>query len=288
MTEQEWLASDDPQALLVHLLHGPGLLLSRVPRIKEAWESKLCGEERWCLGVIPRGGDSSGTELYQIAVNITTPYRPVAAALLRDIVDNPFRQVRVSQNGRTAAEVMAGQSSVYGCCRRHADNSACDCLEMAGDILPEWLPPTVISLALGAYEERHWQECPTCKGVGSANFNGKFCCSTCHGTGRIDDGTLDPERLAILSDALEDAGCTEEALLRHLRGWEPCECRFHDGGVGMRPANATDNIMAFCNHCRKEVVVRGRRYPDRGDGWRPLRGPHVRGCSMLDLILGRE
>jgi hypothetical protein len=30
-------------------------------------------------------------------------------------------------------------------------------------------------------------------------------------------GTLDPERLAVLADALEDAGLTDEALLNHLR-----------------------------------------------------------------------
>jgi hypothetical protein len=34
-------------------------------------------------------------------------------------------------------------------------------------------------------------------------------------------GTLDPTRLAILADALEDAGCTEAAILDHLRGPGP-------------------------------------------------------------------
>jgi hypothetical protein len=30
-------------------------------------------------------------------------------------------------------------------------------------------------------------------------------------------GTLEPERLAVLADALEEAGCADEALLGHLR-----------------------------------------------------------------------
>jgi hypothetical protein len=34
-------------------------------------------------------------------------------------------------------------------------------------------------------------------------------------------GTLDPTRLAVLADALEDAGCTDAELLGHLRGPEP-------------------------------------------------------------------
>ena len=51
----------------------------------------------------------------------------------------------------------------------------------------------------------------------------------------LPSGHLDPARLAVLSDALEDAGCTDAAVLGHLRG----------------------------------------------------PGPHVRGCHVLDLLLGR-
>src|SRR5262245_23258919 len=48
--------------------------------------------------------------------------------------------------------------------------------------------PTIISLALGAHHER----IPA-------------------------TGHLDPARLAVLSDAVEEAGCTDDALLSHLR-----------------------------------------------------------------------
>src|SRR5262249_30428700 len=34
-------------------------------------------------------------------------------------------------------------------------------------------------------------------------------------------GTLDPVRVLVLADALEDAGCTDSDLLRHLRGPDP-------------------------------------------------------------------
>jgi hypothetical protein len=37
----------------------------------------------------------------------------------------------------------------------------------------------------------------------------------------LPSGELDPTRLAVLADALEDAGCSEEALLLHLRGPGP-------------------------------------------------------------------
>jgi hypothetical protein len=56
---------------------------------------------------------------------------------------------------------------------------------------PAWQTPTVSSLAHAAYEERF----PT--------------------------GHLDPARLAILADALEEAGCTDRDILDHLRSPGP-------------------------------------------------------------------
>jgi hypothetical protein len=38
---------------------------------------------------------------------------------------------------------------------------------------------------------------------------------------RLPEGKLDPARLAVLADALEDAGCTDANLLAHLRGPGP-------------------------------------------------------------------
>jgi hypothetical protein len=78
---------------------------------------------------------------------------------------------------------------------------------------------------------------------------------------RLPDGTLDPLRLAVLADALEEAGCDSEPLLMHLRGLEPCR------------------------RSRGRAVRRDRGAI--GTGWRPLRTPHVRGCWALDAILGK-
>jgi hypothetical protein len=72
---------------------------------------------------------------------------------------------------------------------------------------PAWRTPTVISLANAAYEERI-----------------------------LPSGKLDPDRLAVLADALEEAGCDSADILAHLRG----------------------------------------------------PGPHIRGCWVIDLLLGKE
>jgi hypothetical protein len=72
---------------------------------------------------------------------------------------------------------------------------------------PAWQTPTVLALATAAYENRI-----------------------------LPAGTLDATRLAILADALEDAGCDNAGIL---------------------------------NHCRQPSV-------------------HVRGCWVVDLVLGKE
>ena len=74
-------------------------------------------------------------------------------------------------------------------------------------IPPVWQTPTVTSLATAAYEERS-----------------------------LPSGELDPGRLAVLSDALEEAGCDNSDFLDHLRS----------------------------------------------------PGPHVRGCWVVDLLLGKH
>ena len=74
-------------------------------------------------------------------------------------------------------------------------------------INPVWLTPTVSNLAQSAYDERI-----------------------------MPSGELDPSRLAVLSDALEESGCDDEEILNHLRS----------------------------------------------------PGPHVRGCWVLDLLLGKS
>jgi hypothetical protein len=71
---------------------------------------------------------------------------------------------------------------------------------------PSWQTPNVVSLAQAAYDNRI-----------------------------LPAGTLDPDRLGILADALEDAGCTDPVILDHLRG----------------------------------------------------PGPHVRGCFVIDALLGK-
>jgi len=114
-----------------------------------------------------------------------------------------------------------------------------------------WRTPQVLSLAQAAYEERPGE-----------------------------DGALDPFRLALLADALEEAGCPP---------FVPCdECK-GSGSVNLGLADA------ICGKCYDYFC------DDTGGYWRGkgltenpilahLRspGPHVRGMWSLDLILGKS
>jgi hypothetical protein len=57
---------------------------------------------------------------------------------------------------------------------------------------PSWLTKDVLSLAAAAYDDRH-----------------------------LPEGYLDHDRLAVLTDALQDADCTDGEILGHLRGPGP-------------------------------------------------------------------
>lgn len=93
-----------------------------------------------------------------------------------------------------------------------------------------WLTPAVVKVARSIYDDRRFEELP------------------------------------ILADALEEVGCTEAALLGHLRELARCpECNGNDAW------RYGEGFTCDTCHCAGTVPA-----------------PHARGCWVLDLILGRE
>lgn len=245
MTEQEWLASNDPVAML-NFVRGrtPGVCTERRLRLFACACYELCGypagdgcNQAWYEWQInnpekpPNVWDGWETITSQtiwpvcvqrgsfdalIAVCLMLGKRNECSALLRDIFGNPYRSQSPS----------------------HTDK----CLDSF------WSDPTVLSLAQAIYDDRAF------------------------------------DRMPILADALEEEGCQDEAILRHCRDEES----FIETSVPDCPScNGTgdETYLDPCTFCGGTGKLRDAINMVK---WRPLRGPHVRGCWALDLILGKE
>jgi hypothetical protein len=211
------------------------------------------------------------------------------AAILRDVAGNPWRPVTLPDEAlcRRCLSWFAPAK------KRHYQCPACDA---PGPFTRacRWLTPTVLSLAHAAYDERPGRACEKCGGDG---FDGRRAdddqyacagcgrpagqyghhserskrlecpeCPTCRGTGRFEDGTLDPHRLAVLADALEEAGCPQRVT-----------CHGCDNESGYR---------IHCDVCEGKGHAGTLPHPLLAHLRSP--GPHVRGCWCVDLILGKS
>ncbi len=204
------------------------------------------------------------------------------ANLLRDIFGNPFRPVTLPTHPDvTKWETAANKPLPAGIAAMPTMKMYTEKIKEAKTKSCPWLTPTVLSLAQAAYDERPGRKCDRCQLEREAGLedDGGSTCPTCHGTGTISDGTLDPARLAILSDALEEAGCVGEmcpacpTLAAREAARVPPDARWP-------PTLPT----YWCGRCDEQT----RLLPSPILAHLRSPGTHVRGCWVLDLILGME
>jgi hypothetical protein len=225
MTEAEWLANTDFRVMLRHLRRRK----RRAPTERK-WRLFACAccrldmmlmkdvESRCKVEVAEQYADgmsseedlraAQGTRGYAAAHNCAEEdMRYYSEFVATDIVGyaENWAEYQADPGDKTAAKQIAGETS-----RRAIALLAHDIFGNPFRDVPlesVWLTPSVSSLAAAAYEER-----------------------------ALPRGELDLNRLAVLADAVEEAGCTDAEILGHLRGT----------------------------------------------------GPHVRGCWVVDLLLGRR
>jgi hypothetical protein len=216
MTEAEWLACADPKPILELLrLRGSDRKLRLVAcaccrRTEHLYPNEKC---RRCLDVLESWADGAGTveDVRMAIVAALGEWDPeqereivirelIADTLLAffDFPDSPL--VLVSMASQYARRAVAMGRTPYSHDNEIAEGQQQLLLirEITGNpfhpvtFAPGLITPNVLPLAQAAYNERI-----------------------------LHAGALDPARLAVLADALEDAGCADAALLGHLRGPGP-------------------------------------------------------------------
>jgi hypothetical protein len=233
MTEAEWLASDDPQAMMAlgglrgRLLDSPSAYCRRKLRLfacaccRQVWDSIKSTSARAVVGVAEKYADGlvnlSAMDAAERRWERNGGYEPTD--VLIDICGRAPRYIvehNLARNREVAPSLQAALlRDIFG----NPFRPVCPPVACAdGPVCPQhgfaWLTPTVLRIAEAIYADRDFSIMP------------------------------------ILADALEDAGCDNAELLAHCR----------------------DDVK--CSDC--------------DGGWIPLGGPHVRGCWVLDLILGKE
>jgi len=266
MTEAEWMASENPAAMLRAVETWRSMQSHNVATSFVVSNRKLrlwveACRERWPqwkgegdLGDVATLGTC--VRFWSSGWVVTKHARPLCD-LLRDISGNPWRPVTTESLGISSMDGLAIATSIAQAAYDKRTGRAC---EKCGGRKTIKVPPSKSTFFQLVLEQDAWKDC-----------------SDCHGTGRIDDGTLDPAHLAVLADALEEAGCLPQPPGRTRA--EVVRLRKHEVMFGGCCERFADRKGCDClaEACDEGLLAHLRSA-----------GPHVRGCWAVDLILGKE
>lgn len=251
MTEHDWLVSQDPKEMLWYLTQESGWELQNDPsnpivvQSGRAWviprEKPLISDRQArmfaCACCRIAGADPGAVDDYEKFGILDDDGKKCFDLEWANQWAGDWGSKKVTQTEKAhlLRDIVGNPYQPWSSCR--TPDGRMIQLEPGGrfyrTINPVWLTPTVTALAQGIYERGEWDLMP------------------------------------ILADALEEAWCTDEAVLQHCRGMERCSC------LGVPRKGKGHPFFWKCPMCD-------------GAGWIPLRGPHVRGCHVVDLISGKE
>lgn len=248
MSENEWLTSTDPSAMYT-------FIKDRVTERQQRFFVEAC--RRLCVEWQYVGEDhySAAFSAWCTGSAYRSPVLEVRADLLREIVGNPFKKHYRDKEGLWIDQGMG----------KHGAHRWADCTEWL-----TWSHAAVPNLIREMTEE----ECGKCDGgglrYGQVGYDsyGPRKCKACNGKGYVPRAEPQWETMLLIADALEEAGCAEAAILRHLRGQCPEGPENHDGG--------------WFEGASRVMCPLFEQY--HGSHKRPVR--HVRGCWVIELLTG--
>lgn len=206
ITESEWLGCADPTPMLKYLRDKGSdrrLRLFAVACCRRIWhliEEETCTS---AVEVAERYADDQATDAERATTEgeLDAASSAVEAAIYSTIAVEGRTAEGACHAARSACAA-ARKGSEWGNAEDASPEERYTQLTCLRDIFgnpfcrvsinPAWLTSTATSLATAAYEERD-----------------------------LPSGELDPERLAVLSDALEESGCANPDILEHLRSPGP-------------------------------------------------------------------
>lgn len=277
MTEGEWTVSEDPQAMLRHLISDRKLCLFsceciRLARIcdqkelSEHYELAETGRIHTHCVQIGNKPCSAIDQALSWASGCHVPPTPKqAAAIVREVVGHHWRHDFGS--AITASPVGPGLLTGYNGRGFPMVNEVA--VTWYRTALEDWQmhnDSAVMRIAEHIYGQHAFDEIP------------------------------------ILADALTEAGCDDEQVLLHLRGFEQCPTQERVIGDQYCPAcGASGRWRSGVGFEHEKICMKHKRsvcwepgdlsiIPCRkcnGDGVRPLSTPHCRGCWALDLVLSK-
>jgi hypothetical protein len=204
MTEADWLAGTDPQGMLAFLFTHPGYSERKVRlfaaacywqveefhRDEPPFDAEVEAVERYADGLIGRDDLLAASlahyrQLFPGEEESALRFVNQEADYAAWMADWAAQRSRYAGDGAwPAGAAEAGQADLL----RDIFGNPFRPLTVS----PAWRTPQLVALARAAYDERE-----------------------------LPSGLLDPARLAVLADALEEAGCDQPELLAHLRGPGP-------------------------------------------------------------------